>query len=406
MATAQLLPAPAPTLERLAEAIRTHEAHAQQHAAEALRHKLAIGQRLLEAKALLDRRGFVAWGQREFGWTQMHLWRHMELARNQTRVFELPPDTSLRMALSVVRADRDRERLSHAEAHARRLAAVEAAVADADPFPALPYGRLVPAAAEAYLPSLPKGCAHMAMTSPPFWMLRTYTEGDPLELGQEREPAGYVDDLCAVVDCIGDVLMPEGVLLLNLGDTYASQPGGYRGDPERARGVSAQAVRANGSAPADRRFDVPDKSLCLIPERVALELARRRGWRVAARITWVQQGHGPENVYDRPEQGCELLYVLTRAAHCYWRKRTGESGDPADDWWPIRVGRGGAAAGHLAPFPEELVERAIRHACPEGGTVLDPFAGSGTVRDVAHRMGRRFLGCDLAGESDEEEVPF
>jgi DNA modification methylase len=30
--------------------------------------------------------------------------------------------------------------------------------------------------------------------------------------------------------------------------------------------------------------------------------------------------------------------------------------------------------------------------------VLDPFAGSGTVRDVAVRMGRRFLGCDLLGE--------
>ena len=395
---AQLPPASSTALERLAGEIRAHEAQAHGHATEALRHKVEIGHRLLEAKALLPHGAFVAWGRQEFGWEQPHLWRHLELARNHARVHDLPPGTSLRMALAVL--GRDKASLSHAEAHARRLAAVETAVATAPPRETLPYGEIVRAAAEAYLPSLPAGSAHLCVTSPAYWMLREYTEGDPLELGREREPAAYVDGLCAIVDAIGRVLIPEGVLLLNLGDTYASEPGGYRGDPARARGVSAQAVRANGTAGAGRVFDVPAKSLCLIPYRVALELALRRGWRVAADIAWWQLGHEGENVHDRPPQGWEHLYVLTRAEHCYWRRRTGEPGDPEDDVWPIRVGRGGAAQGHLAPFPEELVERALRHACPPGGTVLDPFAGSGTVRDVAHRMGRRFLGCDLLGEPD------
>ncbi len=43
---------------------------------------------------------------------------------------------------------------------------------------------------------------------------------------------------------------------------------------------------------------------------------------------------------------------------------------------------------HFAVFPEKLVEPCILAGCPEGGTVLDPFAGSGTVGLVAERLGR------------------
>ena len=322
------------------------------------------------------------------------------------------PDGVLTQSAALALARSLRPATTHAAAHARRLAelqaAVDAGLADAPTSTWWPrYGRIEQAESLDFLRRLKRAHirVHQAITSPAFWMLRDYGTGSPRELGLEPRPADYVTHLCAIVDAIGEVLAPGGTLLLNLGDTYANQPGGYRGDPERARGISAQGARANGSAPAGRILDVPTKSLCLIPERVVLELALHRGWRVAARIVWVQVGHAGENVHDRPAQGCELLYVLTRSQHCFWHKRTGEPGDPEDDWWPIRVGRRGAAGGHLAPFPDELVERAIRHGCPERGRVLDPFAGSGTVRDVAHRMGRQFVGCDLLGEPGEPGEP-
>ena len=263
----------------------------------------------------------------------------------------------------------------------------------------------MPAHSLDFLGGLPAGCAHLCKTSPPFWGKRDYgtppqawPDGWVGELGREPEPGRYVDHLVVVVNAIGRVLAPGACLLLNLGDTYGSQPGGYRGDPERVRGVSPALVRANGTALADRVLDVPEKSLLCIPERVVATLTGAHGWRLAAKIIWVKVGHAGENVYDRAVTGWEPIYVLTRSEHAYWRRKTGEPDDPEDDVWPIRVGRGGAAQGHLAPFPEALVERALRHACPPGGTVLDPFAGSGTVRDVAVRMGRRFLGCDLLGE--------
>ncbi len=47
-----------------------------------------------------------------------------------------------------------------------------------------------------------------------------------------------------------------------------------------------------------------------------------------------------------------------------------------------------------APFPESLVEPLIKALCPPGGTVLDPFAGSGTVAAVCERLGRNSISIE------------
>ena len=48
-----------------------------------------------------------------------------------------------------------------------------------------------------------------------------------------------------------------------------------------------------------------------------------------------------------------------------------------------------------APFPESLAEFFVRSFCPEGGTVLDPFSGSGTTAAVAERWGRNWIAIDV-----------
>jgi DNA modification methylase len=53
---------------------------------------------------------------------------------------------------------------------------------------------------------------------------------------------------------------------------------------------------------------------------------------------------------------------------------------------------------HFATFPEALVEPCIAAGTKLGDTVLDPFAGSGTVGVVALRAGRDFIGIDLNPE--------
>jgi len=53
---------------------------------------------------------------------------------------------------------------------------------------------------------------------------------------------------------------------------------------------------------------------------------------------------------------------------------------------------------HFAVMPTALVKPCVRAGCPAGGTVLDPFAGSGTTGIVAVAEGRQFVGCELNRE--------
>lgn len=294
-----------------------------------------------------------------------------------------------------------------AAAHAARTERIAASVlerearflAGGDPgaVPAEWYGRVLPMDALTYLRALPDACVDLCVTSPPYWAKRAYSAGDPDELGQEPDPGTYVEALRRIVGQIGRVLTETGWLFLVLGDTYASQPGQQRGDPDRLRGISASSRRYSGSAPAGRRFDVPDKSLCLVPWRLLTALVQGEGWRCRNVICWHKPNHLPENLNDRLTQAWEPVFALTRSEYPYFQRGAGEG-----DLWAIAVGHEPNPNGHPAVFPSRLVHRIIGHACPPGGVVLDPFAGSGTVLRVAHSEGRRFLGCDLVEWQGED----
>lgn len=53
---------------------------------------------------------------------------------------------------------------------------------------------------------------------------------------------------------------------------------------------------------------------------------------------------------------------------------------------------------HFATFPEELITPCILAGCPVGGTILDPFMGSGTTALVAKSNDRNFIGFELNPE--------
>lgn len=53
------------------------------------------------------------------------------------------------------------------------------------------------------------------------------------------------------------------------------------------------------------------------------------------------------------------------------------------------------AGGHTAAMPERLAEFFVMACSPEGGVVIDPFAGSGTTAVVARRLGRRAGGLEI-----------
>ena len=68
------------------------------------------------------------------------------------------------------------------------------------------------------------------------------------------------------------------------------------------------------------------------------------------------------------------------------------------DVWTIQMEDSNFPENPYAVFPEALVELPIRATCPRGGTVLDPFVGSGTTAVVALRLGRKAVGIDASAD--------
>ncbi|HEX6241909.1 MAG TPA: site-specific DNA-methyltransferase [Polyangiales bacterium] len=69
---------------------------------------------------------------------------------------------------------------------------------------------------------------------------------------------------------------------------------------------------------------------------------------------------------------------------------------PTDTWWHTIVSpTGKEKLGYPTQKPIGIVERIVRASCPEGGLVLDFFAGSGTAGAAALKAGRRFLMVDV-----------
>lgn len=100
-------------------------------------------------------------------------------------------------------------------------------------------------------------------------------------------------------------------------------------------------------------------------------------------------GHG------RYHQGA--LSVGARGVHI--RRALTEAGLlPPGDFYDVSPK--GYAGSHYAVFPPELVKLLVAEMCPPGGTVLDPFVGSGTTLMVCSGMGRNSVGIDL----DERNV--
>jgi site-specific DNA-methyltransferase (adenine-specific) len=70
--------------------------------------------------------------------------------------------------------------------------------------------------------------------------------------------------------------------------------------------------------------------------------------------------------------------------------------NPKDVWSVSRLHRQHSEReDHPTQKPLEIVERMVLASCPCGGTVLDPFMGSGTSAEAALQHGRRFIGFEL-----------
>lgn len=172
------------------------------------------------------------------------------------------------------------------------------------------------------LKTLPDKSIQCCVTSPPYFGLRKYSD-DPREIGQEampdclawacREPPCGACYVCAMRVVFGEVkrvLRDDGVLWLNLGDSYAANRSYQVPDSKHKDVGNSMAMRA-----AD--WGIPEKNLIGIPWRVALAL-QADGWILRSDCIWSKPNAMPESVRDRPTRAHEYLFLLSKSPRYFY----------------------------------------------------------------------------------------
>lgn len=238
------------------------------------------------------------------------------------------------------------------------------------------------------------------VTSPPYWGLRDY--GADGQVGLEKTYEGYIEEMTTIFREVRRILKDDGTLWLNLGDTYKN------------------------------------KQLIGVPWRVAFAL-QSDGWFLRQEIIWHKPNPMPESVTDRCTKASESIFLLAKSSSYFFDaeaiKEENAGSLPYGDKKNFKMndnraqgrhGKGSMFSGgsrqeyiekyymngrnrrsvwtittqpfsgaHFAVFPEEIPRLAILAGCHVGGTVLDPFSGSGTTGKMAMKLGRNYVGIDL-----------
>ena len=211
------------------------------------------------------------------------------------------------------------------------------------------------------------------------------------QIGLEETPEEFVENLVKVFREVKRVLRDDGTVWLNLGDSF-----------------------------------FPNKQLGCIPFKVAIAL-QDDGWYLRQDIIWHKPNPMPESVRDRCTKSHEYIFLLSKSKKYYYdneaikedsisivKKRTRKVGMGVGS----NIGTKGSAGNngkrnkrsvwtvttkpfkgaHFAVFPMDLIEPCVLAGCPKGGTVLDPFGGSGTTGLVAKNNNRNAILLELNPE--------
>lgn len=308
------------------------------------------------------------------------------------------------------------------------------------------------------LKEFPDESIDMAMTSPPYWQKRQYSDGG---IGLEREHKNYVTNLCNIMKELYRVLKSTGSFWLNIGDSYKN------------------------------------KRLLGIPWRVVFEMTDHQGWILRNNIIWNKVKGSPDNSKDKLRNVHENIFHFVKNTNEYYynvdairtkpreakvvngavvsatgvsgvrykrqielstdlterekheamkalktmlekiklgeisdfrmiirgRQRTTHSdsekvsgrakelkekgyyflcyhpnGTKPGDVWDIIPEDTQKRTGHYAAYPADLCKIPILATCPPHGTVLDPFCGTGTTLVVAQSLHRKAFGIDISQE--------
>ena len=288
------------------------------------------------------------------------------------------------------------------------------------------------------LRKMPDNVFDCCITSPPYYRLRDY--GMPEQLGNEESPYEYIEKLTEIFGEVKRCLAEKGTLGVNIGDSYAGSGRGAAFYPETIKDT-LQKSNVGSYKQYTMKGGYTDKSIKKkdmmgIPWMLAFAL-RENGWYLRQDIIWEKPNPMPESVRDRCTKSNEYIFLFSKSPKYYFNneaikepaiyktgsrenKKQGEfqgkrqrhahegfkhisdsfrairdTKNKRDVWKiPVSTYRGA----HFATFPVDLVIPMVLAGTKPGGTILDPFAGSGTVAEVAVRLQRSYVAIELNPE--------
>lgn len=229
------------------------------------------------------------------------------------------------------------------------------------------------------IPSVPPGTVHLVVTSPPYpmipqWDATFHRQGaDDFEAMHRLLDAGWLR--CR------EVLVPGGILAVNVGDALRTTDGEFRLWPNHVavtRGCVAAGLRPLPYLLWKKPMNRPN--------------------------AFLGSGFLPPNAYVTLD--CEFILLFRKGGPRRFprgdlrRSESRYSKAERDRWFSqvwddVRGVRQSNGAARTGAFPPEIPSRLIRMFSCAGETVLDPYAGTGTTLWEAHRLGREAIGVEI-----------
>ncbi len=299
------------------------------------------------------------------------------------------------------------------------------------------------------------------ITSPPYYNLRDY--GRKGQIGLEATPDEYISNLVSIFREVRRVLRHDGTLWVNIADSYAGSGKGGSAYPENAKKYKQGSNRGSVERhlPKTPVYNCKPKDMIGIPWMLAFAL-RNDGWYLRQDIIWAKPNPMPESVKDRCTKSHEYIFLLSKSPRYYFDseaiaepcadssmarysqnldnqngsdrvpgKTNGKmkavlpryggkkyTEDPdlfcrtksgriyefrpkrnKRDVWTVSTKPYKGA--HFATFPDTLITPYVLAGSRVGGSVLDPFCGSGTTLVVANRCGRNGIGIELNDDYEQ-----
>lgn len=231
--------------------------------------------------------------------------------------------------------------------------------------------------AEFTLSVLPEQCIQLMFTSPPYYNAKEYSDYHSYN--------EYLNKMKKVFESCNRVLEDGRFLIVNVSPVISKRPG------REFESIRYPIHYDFHKILVEAGFYFVDEIQWIKPEP---SVPNRNGGYMQTRKALSYKPNCINESIMVYRKKCDFLLDVNIGDYTQYNRYENEEIDTSNCWFIAPSND----KNHPAVFPEELCRRILKYYSFEGDTVLDPFAGSGTLGRVAIKMNRIPVMCELNEE--------